>query len=118
MTRDALPKSAWDKLPQLTKDYIHDLETNADPGGTVQDLFAAKQNIEVLTAQLAEAEAKLADYPRLRWYRHNHSRIRVGTTAFKGGACEYVIDDAFRLYSSIDAAIDEGMAVDGEKADA
>lgn len=39
-------KEDWEQLPQRVRDYIRDLETNADPGATVQDLYAVRENYD------------------------------------------------------------------------
>ena len=54
----------WEPLPQRVKDYIHDFETNADPGGIVQDNVALRQNCEGLILALAAAQA---DNKRVDW---------------------------------------------------
>jgi hypothetical protein len=39
-------------LPERLRRYIHDLETNADPAGTVRDAFAQRENCKALEAEL------------------------------------------------------------------
>jgi hypothetical protein len=40
-------------LPNPVKQYIHDLETNADPAGTIQDLALLKDQTKQLDAMIA-----------------------------------------------------------------
>lgn len=37
------------QLPKRIRDYIHDLETNADPAGTIREVFTLKENQKALT---------------------------------------------------------------------
>ena len=47
------------QLPKRLRDYIHDLETNADPAGTVREVFALKENQKRLEMKIRELEGKL-----------------------------------------------------------
>ena len=49
----------WEPLPQRVKDYICDLETNADPAGTVREAFALRQNCEALSLKVEQLRAEL-----------------------------------------------------------
>ncbi|MCP5019611.1 MAG: hypothetical protein GY938_30660 [Ketobacter sp.] len=48
------------KLPKRLRDYIHDLETDCDPAGTIREVFALKENQKVLesTIRMLEAESE------------------------------------------------------------
>ena len=46
-------------LPERVRRYIHDLETNADPAGMVQENTCLRENILALTARVQELEGKL-----------------------------------------------------------
>lgn|GEM_PF-4884814 len=43
-------------LPQHIRDYIHNLETNADPAGTVRELMVAKDTCRSLEKRVLELE--------------------------------------------------------------
>ena len=51
-------------LPTRVKQYIHDLETNADPAGTIQDLAAQKENCAALAKQFVDMKS-LADHKEI-----------------------------------------------------
>ena len=51
-------------LPTRVRDYIHDLETNVDPAGTLQQVFALKQNQARLQSKIVELKGKIRD----DWY--------------------------------------------------
>lgn len=46
-------------LPDRIRLYIHDLETNADPAGTIQDLAAQRENCEAMTERYRKLAAAL-----------------------------------------------------------
>jgi hypothetical protein len=59
------PTSQWQPtadginvLPALLRDYIHDLETRADPAGEVQELALARMTIAALEARIRELESR------------------------------------------------------------
>ena len=54
------PTAEWfNILPSPIRDYIHDLETRADPAGDVQDLALARMTIGALETRIRELEAQL-----------------------------------------------------------
>jgi hypothetical protein len=48
--------AAINALPEQLRQYIHDLETNADPAGTIRELTIARDTIRQLSARIAELE--------------------------------------------------------------
>lgn len=46
------------RLPKALRDYIHDLETRADPAGDLQRLALAEENVRALTAKIAELQRR------------------------------------------------------------
>lgn len=66
--------SAWtptsekiNALPEPVREYIHNLETHADPAGTVRDLTIAKDTIRALEASNRMLRDDKADAERYRW---------------------------------------------------
>lgn len=47
-------------LPDRVRQYIHDLETNADPAGTIQDNALLKDQTRELDAMIARLKKELA----------------------------------------------------------
>ena len=43
-------------LPVRIRNFIRDIETEADPAGTIQDFACAKENVEALTRKVLELE--------------------------------------------------------------
>lgn len=52
-------------LPDRVRQYIYDLETNADPAGTVQDLALLKDQTKQLDAMIARLKKELKDTQEL-----------------------------------------------------
>lgn len=44
------------QLPKRLRDYIHDLETDCDPAGTIREVFALKENQKMLEVKIRELE--------------------------------------------------------------
>ena len=57
----SLSREEWEALPQRVKDYIHELEANADPAGTVREVFALRENVRALQVLLERARRELRD---------------------------------------------------------
>lgn len=47
------------ELPERLRSWIHDLETNADPAGTLRENFVLRENVAALGAKVEEAEMQL-----------------------------------------------------------
>ncbi len=49
------------ELPVRARQYIHDLETNADPAGTIQENALLKDQTRELDAKIAGLKARIAE---------------------------------------------------------
>lgn len=43
-----LTPAQWNALPAYIRDYVHHLETDADPAGTLRENYALRQNVAAL----------------------------------------------------------------------
>jgi len=48
-------------LPQPLRDYIHDLETRADPAGDVAQIAFLKETVDALVIRVRELEQEISD---------------------------------------------------------
>lgn len=54
VTLKDITREEWEALPQKVKDYIRDLECQADPAGTVREAFAQRENARALACMIEE----------------------------------------------------------------
>lgn len=63
--QDFVPDSAHiNALPDPLRRFIHDLETNADPAGTIREAICQRENAMALAIRVNELESQLAEKDR------------------------------------------------------
>lgn len=72
-------------LPEHIRDYIHNIEANADPAGTVRELMVAKDTCRSLEKRVLELENYKSESEFLEWLR-----LFVGTFATQKDAAKWL----------------------------